>query len=104
MDEKDIANYIPEDVLEEILEYEEQHRGRKKKHKPYPSSRDIVEAVEEAALKARGIHPDNFPELVLEILREKGFDTSHVNIKRIWRTYEKLVREHVIPDTLGVVV
>jgi hypothetical protein len=100
-EEKDYSEYIPEDVLEEIREYEEEGTVRKKK--PFPSSRDIVEAVKEAALIARGIHPDEFPDLVLRILEEKGFDTRFVTVKRIWRTYENLVRRGVIPDTLHVV-
>ncbi len=100
---EDYSNYIPDDALEEIREYEEEIREGKRRRKHYPSSRDLVEAVKEAALRARGLHPDDFPSLVIEILREKGFDTDLVTIKRIWRTYEKLVRTGVIPDTLGVV-
>ncbi len=100
--EKDYSEYVPEDVLEEIREYEEESTVKKKK--PFPSSRDIVEAVKEAALIARGIHPNEFPDLVLRILEEKGFDTRFVTIKRIWRTYENLVRRGIIPDTLHVVI
>jgi len=94
-------DYVPEDVLEEILE--EERRITKKKKSPYPSSRDIVEAVIEAARMARGIHPDEFPELVIKILEDRGFDTRHVTVKRIWGTYESLVRRGVIRDTLGVI-
>ncbi len=94
-------DYIPEDVLEEVLE--EERKIMKKKKSPYPSSRDIVEAVIEAAKMARGIHPDEFPELVIKILEDQGFDTRHVTIKRIWNTYESLVRRGVIRDTLGVI-
>ncbi len=104
MDEIDYSQYIPEDLLEEIEEYEKEIRAGKRKKRNYPSSRDIVLAVKEAALKARGLHPDDFPRIVLEILEEQGFDTSYVTVKRIWRVYEKLVRSGVIPDTLGVVV
>ncbi len=93
-------DYIPEDVLEEVLE--EEQRLTKKKKSPYPSSRDIVEAVIEAAKMARGLHPDEFPDIVLKILEEQGFDTRHVTIKRIWSTYESLVRRGVIRDILGV--
>ncbi len=94
-------DYIPEDVLEEVLE--EERKQRMKKKTPYPSSRDIVEAVIEAAKMARGIHPDEFPDLVLKILEDQGFDTRHVTVKRIWHTYESLVRRGVIRDTLGVI-
>ncbi len=71
--------------------------------KPYPSSRDILEAVKEAAMRFYAIHPQDFPDIVLEILESKGFDVRHVTVKRIWRIYEKLVREGRMPDTLGVV-
>ncbi len=102
-EEIDYSEIVPEDVLEEIKEYEEKTSGGRKTKKKYPSSRDIVEAVKEAALKARGLHPDEFPDLVYQILEEQGFDTRHVTVKRIWRTYEKLVRTGAIPDTLHVV-
>ncbi len=101
MEEIDYSQYIPEDLLEEIKEYERETRRKGKKK--YPSSRDIVETVKEAALMARGIHPDEFPDLVIQLLQEKGFDTSYVTVKRIWRVYENLVRRGVIPDTLHVV-
>ncbi len=103
IDEIDYSEYIPEDLLEEIKRYEEEIRSGRRKKRNYPSSRDIVETVREAALSARGIHPDEFPDIVLQLLREKGFDTSYVTVKRIWRVYEKLIRMGVIPDTLGVV-
>ena len=101
-EEIDYSEIVPEDVLEEIEEYEEKPDKRKTRKK-YPSTRNIVEAVKEAALRARGIHPDEFPDLVYQILGEQGFDTRYVTMKRIWRTYEKLVRTGVIPDTLHVV-
>ncbi len=99
--EKLDLDYVPEDVLREVLEEEEKSvKGRKKRN--YPSSRDIVEAVIEAAKMARGTHPDEFPDLVLQILEDKGFDTRHVTVKRIWSTYENLVRRGVIRDVLHV--
>ncbi len=100
--EKEInLDYVPEDVLKEILE--EERRTTIKKKSPYPSSRDIVKAVIEASKMARGIHPDEFPELVIRILEDQGFDTRHVTVKRIWSTYESLVRRGVIRDILGVI-
>ena len=101
IEEIDYSEYLPEDLLQEIMEYEEENKRRGKR--VFPSSRDIVEAVKEAALMARGIHPDEFPDLVLKILKEQGFDTRYVTVKRIWRVYENLVRRGVIPDTLRVV-
>lgn len=96
-------DYIPEDVLKEVLEEEARMKEEKKRRSDYPSSRDIVEAVIEAAKMARGIHPDEFPNIVLDILRDRGFNVKFVTIKRIWSTYESLVRRRVIRDVLGVI-
>ncbi len=95
-----LLDYVPDDVLREVLEQEERPRKRRRRL-PYPSGRDIAEAVEEASRIFSG-HPDEFPEFVLEVLRDKGFYVGHVTIKRIWRTYESLVRRGVMGDRLGV--
>jgi len=94
-------DYIPDDVLEEVLEEERRLFKNRRKKLPYPSSREVAEAVIEAVRSFSG-HPDDFPGYVLEILREKGYETRHVTIKRIWRMYETLVRKGVISDRLGV--
>jgi hypothetical protein len=100
---EDYSDIIPEDVLEEVLREEEEERKGKSKRN-YPSARDIAEAVIEAARMARGVSPDDFPDLVYQLLEERGFDTSKVTVKRIWRTYETLARRGIIPDTLGVLI
>ena len=98
----DELDYVPEDVLEEVLEAERTiYPRRRARMKPYPSARDVVEAVVEAVRSFSG-HPDEFPDYVLEILHERGFDIRHVTVRRIWRTYENLVRKGVISDRLGV--
>ncbi|MEB3816634.1 MAG: hypothetical protein LRS46_01645 [Desulfurococcales archaeon] len=99
---------IPKDVIEELKEAEreiekELQRGMRGRKRNYPTARDLAEAVREAALRASGISPDEFPSIVLEILESKGFYTGLITEKRIWRTYETLVRRGVMPDTLGVV-
>jgi len=99
---------IPEDVLEDLREIAEEieaeARGRRRGKRKLPSTRDIAQAVAEAAMMARGLPPEEFPNVVLQLLEEQGFDTRYVTVKRIWRTYESLVRRGVIPDTLGVVM
>ncbi len=97
----DELDFIPEDALEDVLEAERELEQKKRKRKPYPSSRDVVEAVIEAVRMFSG-HPDEFPDFVLELLKSKGFDVRHVTVQRIWRTYETLVRKGVIGDRLGV--
>lgn len=102
MELPDYSDYIPEDVLREVREAEKKPR-RRGKRRSYPTSRDIAGAVVEAARRGPR-DPHGFPDLVLRILEERGFDTSHVTVKRIWRTYEALVRRGVISDVLGVVL
>ncbi len=102
-EELDYSEVVPEDVLREVEEAERELRaGAPRRKKPYPSSRDVAEAVAEAARTFEG-HPDEFPDYVLRLLRSKGYEVRHVTIKRIWRTYENLVRRGVIGDKLGVV-
>jgi len=100
---RDYSEYLPEDVLEEVLDAEREERERRRRRRlPYPTSRDIVEAVVEATRLFTG-HPDEFPDFVLELLRRRGFYVGFVTVKRIWRVYEDLVRRGVISDVLGVV-
>ncbi len=100
-------DYVPEDGLREVLEEEERlyrrlRRGYRKK--PYPSNRDIAEAIREVISRRMVEHPDDFPDAVIEVLEERGFETRHVTVKRIWRMYEVMVRKGVISDVLGVVI
>jgi hypothetical protein len=103
-----MSEEIPEDVLEELLEIskeiEEEIGLKRRKKAKYPSAREIARAIAKAAKSYRGANPEDFPDLVRELLEEEGYDTSHVTDKRIWRTYETLVRRGIIRDTLGVVM
>ena len=107
MSEIDLSD-LPEDVLEDLeavaSEIESETRARVKRKVRLPSSRDLAEVVAEAALQARGVPPEEFPNIVMRLLEERGFYTKYVNERRIWRVYESLVRRRVIPDTLGVVM
>lgn len=93
-------NRAPEDLEGEAASA--RTRGGAGRKARYPSSRDVVEAVARVARAASGVHPDEFPDLVLESLRNMGFDVRHVTIKRIWSAYEKLVKRGAMPDYLGV--
>jgi hypothetical protein len=98
---------IPEDVIEDLEDVAEEIRKeteRRHRRLKLPSSRDLAEIVAEAALQARGVDPQEFPQIVITLLEERGFYTGYINEKRIWRVYETLVRRRIIPDTLGVVV
>ncbi|MCE4607014.1 MAG: hypothetical protein F7B59_06790 [Desulfurococcales archaeon] len=99
MGEEDIYD-VPEDVVEEVIEEEEKPKQGARKSK-YPTQGEIAEAVRTTALTYNG-EPTVFPEAVLSYLEEQGFSVKHVSVKRIWRTYEKLVRTGRIGDVLGV--
>ncbi len=104
--ETDKMMEVPDDVLHEVLEAERElfAAQRRYRKKPYPTNNDIIDAIREALKRGYGMHPDDFPYQVLEVLELRGFEVRHVTIKRIWRLYETLVRKGVIPDYLGVVV
>ena len=105
MDRDVIADTIPEDALGDVLEFEKglrESRARARRRRRLPTRRALAEAVAEAASLFYG-HPDEFPDLVYRLLEEKGYDTGKITVKRIWSTYEELVRRRVIGDRLGVV-
>jgi hypothetical protein len=101
------SDEVDEEVLREILEYEKRYAVVKKRsyrRRSYPpTGKQLAEAVARAAVLFYG-HPDDFPDFVFELLESEGFDTSRVTVKRVWRTYEELVRRKIIGDRLGVVV
>ncbi len=94
---------VLEDLEDSIKYLENLRRSRKKKKLRYPSSREVYEAVIEAA---RNIPPESdpldFPDAVREILRMRGFYTGLVSDRRIWRSYRILVTKRRIPDVLGI--
>jgi len=105
-----LMDEIPEDVVEELRRAQEEIEAeirsftKRKCHAKYPTSRDLAEVVREAALGSPSIDPSEFPDLVRGLLRSRGYYAGLVTDKRVWRTYENLVRRGVIPDVMGVVV
>ena len=96
---------IPEELLEEIEEIEEElglKPVRQRRQKRYPSNKDVAEAIIEVASTYGFAGPQDFPTAVRGNLEVKGFYTGLVNDKRIWRTYETLVRNGRMRDYLGV--
>ena len=93
----------PRDVIEiEDVINQVKIRKRSKRKSLYPTRKDLAEAVKASTTSFTG-NPDEFPEKVLDMLSREGFDTSYVTVKRIWKTYEDLVRRKIIRDFLGVV-
>jgi len=96
-------NNIPEDVLREVEEAEESlKRKRRGRRGARPARSDIMRAVAEVA-SGYLIRPEDFPDLVRERLEREGFDTSHLSDKRVWATYEEMVRRGKLRDYLDVV-
>jgi len=69
----------------------------------YPRNKDIEVSVLRALSQALVMHPDELPSIVFEDLEERGFDTTFVNVKRIWRIYRDMVLKGRIYDILDVV-
>lgn len=96
-------NNIPEDVLREVEEAEKSlKRKRRGRRGTRPARSDIMRAVAEVA-SGPLIRPEDFPDLVRERLEREGFDTSHLSDKRVWATYEEMVRRGKLRDYLDVV-
>jgi len=72
--------------------------------KSYPRNSDIRSAILWVLSENPLISPNDFPSEVIALLKRKGFYVGLVNIKRIWRTYENMVRKGEIYDILDVVV
>ena len=94
---------VIEDLEESYKELESLRRQSKKKKLRYPSSRDVYETVKETVHSiSPELNPVEFPEVVREILKSRGFYTGLITDKRIWRAYRILVAKKSIPDVLGV--
>ncbi|RUM47333.1 MAG: hypothetical protein DSY37_02790 [Hyperthermus sp.] len=100
--ERALMSTTPLDVIREIEEQTPRERSGGRRRRPYPTGRELAEAIVEVSQAYNG-HPDDFPQAVIEYLEGEGFDTRHVTVKRIWRIYESLVRRRVMADRLGVV-
>lgn len=71
--------------------------------KGYPHTSDIVEAIMEILANEVYVKPEQFYDKVRTKLEAKGFKTSYMTIKRVWRVYEEMVRKGRVYDVLGVV-
>ncbi|MEM0043073.1 MAG: hypothetical protein QXP94_03915 [Thermofilaceae archaeon] len=77
-------------------------RGRSVR-KPYPTNRDIIEALTDVVYAKPYLHPDDFVEEVRRELESRGFFTGLVSARRVWRCYERMVKSGRMPDLLNVV-
>jgi hypothetical protein len=74
----------------------------KKRKKGYPHNSDIMKVIMEISNKEIFIKPEDFYDKVKAKLEEKGFKTSFLTTKRVWRTYEEMVKKKIIYDFLEV--
>jgi hypothetical protein len=74
-----------------------------KRMKGYPHTSDIAEAIMDVLADKAYLRPDHFYDKVKSKLEDRGFDTSYMTVKRVWRVYEEMVKKGRIYDVLGVV-
>jgi len=90
-------DYLPSDALKDV-EAEESRRGiAQRRRSRFPSNEDIASAVREVS---GGVitryNVDQLYEEVLRILKEKGFDVSHVTPGRVERIVASMLRRRSI--------
>lgn len=90
----DYSDYVPEELLREVKEFEESARVRGVHRKRrYPSDRDVAEAVKAVAGGYVSRHTlDHLYESVKRYLEERGFDVSAMSESRFWRVVTAMVR------------
>jgi predicted PolB exonuclease-like 3'-5' exonuclease len=93
-------DWVPEDVLEEVLR-EIEKKERRKLNKKRPTRKDLMRVIKKAL--AYDVRAQDFVDLVYELLEQEGFETKFTTVKRIWATYEEMVRKGFILDYLDVV-
>ena len=94
-------DWVPEDVLKEVLEEEERLKPRRKRvNKRRPTRKDLMEAITVALSDIS--KPYELPDRVYEVLEQRGFTTRFTSVKRIWETYEYMVKKGFLLDVLGV--
>lgn len=93
-------DWVPEDVLREVMK-EIERKERKRINKRRPTRKDLMRIIMKALTYDVG--PQDFVDLVYELLEEEGYETKFTTVKRIWATYEQMVRKGFIVDYLGVV-
>ncbi|MEB3859579.1 MAG: hypothetical protein LRS43_00045 [Desulfurococcales archaeon] len=95
---------VPRDVIEDLEAGSP--RGREKRRRSQPGRRPTRKELDLLVVKAINYHlpehPSRFVQVVRELLREEGYDENTVTDKRIWESYERVVRKKWARDHLGV--
>ncbi|MEM1538211.1 MAG: hypothetical protein QXK12_05880 [Candidatus Nezhaarchaeales archaeon] len=69
----------------------------------YPRNNDVKKAVLKAVTQGLAPYPQELYEEVVKILEEDGYCCMHLNVRRVWRAYEELIKEGRMNDWYGVV-
>ncbi|MEM1526510.1 MAG: hypothetical protein QW775_02255 [Ignisphaera sp.] len=102
---KDLENYdqyVPEDIVKEIDDYERRFKVSKPREKGrYPSNEDIVNAILRVTSgKLTRYNVENLYNDVVEFLKREGFNTIAVTPSRIERLVSSLIRKGVMSSEL----
>ena len=102
-----IVNEEDEDIIRDILEYEntyfEFRKRSKESRKKILTNKVIANAIKRLSKHFIG-SPEEFPEAVIGLLKEEGYEVKFLTYKRIWRIYEEMVKKKIIRDFLNVVI
>ena len=95
--------YIPDDVLQEVSEYERKTvKSPQRRKGRFPSNEDIVKAI--IAVTGGTLTRYNVEDLydnVIEYLRSMGFDTSAVTEGRIERLVSSMLKRGALSEKLS---
>ena len=87
--------------MREVLEQLKDESPRKV-NKRRPTRKDLMKVILEALKEDP--RPQDFPDFVYDLLEAKGFNVRFTSVKRIWETYEMMVKKGFIDDVLGVCI
>lgn len=92
-------DFIPEEVIQEIREYEEKidrkSKGRSKTR--FPSNEDVVDAIMKITGGVLTKHNvETLYDNVIEYLKNQGFNTSALTESRVERLVNSLIRRGVL--------
>lgn len=91
--------WAPEELVKEVLEQirEDKHGKLNRKR---PTRKDLMKII--AEVLKEDPRPQDFVDMVYELLEARGFNTRFTSVKRIWKVYETMVRKGFIDDVMGV--
>ena len=103
MAEKTFWGDVPEDVIEDLMEASRRRTPRRTgRRRRRPTRRELMSVGASVIESKPWIKPSEFVDEVLSELEKRGFDAAAINERRVWMTYEEMVRKGFLRDVLGV--